>query len=156
MNKNLGNRIKLFRTKNKLSREELSDKLEVSIHTLIKYEQGQREPNLEMINKIAAALNVSANDLLTDDNTIDINSIPRDGVDLLYANGLIALADIFKNLGYKLTENESVLNIFNGNDLIVSIPENDFIEIGKKTLEHINEFSEFEINKLIDTFRILE
>lgn len=63
MNKLLGYRIKLFRTKKKLSREYLSKKLGISIHTLIKYEQGQREPNIETLIKICDLLQLNLDTL---------------------------------------------------------------------------------------------
>lgn len=63
MTKLLGSRIKLFRTKKKISREDLSKKLGISIHTLIKYEQGQREPNIDTLTKICDYLQVSLDTL---------------------------------------------------------------------------------------------
>ncbi len=66
----LGENIKKFRKIKKLSREYLSNKLGISIHTLSKYEQGQREPNIDMINKIANALEVTINELAGEKDTI--------------------------------------------------------------------------------------
>lgn len=63
MNKLLGYRIKLFRTRKKLSREALSQKLEISIHTLIKYEQGQREPTIETLIRICDFLQINLDTL---------------------------------------------------------------------------------------------
>lgn len=76
MSKILGNRIKLFRTKENMTRAELATHLEISIHTLIKYEQGQREPNIETLNKISQILNVSPNTLLADE-TFDIELLNK-------------------------------------------------------------------------------
>lgn len=64
MNKELGKRIKYYRLLKEISRERLVEKLGISIHTLAKYEQGQREPNIETLNKIADTLDVPVTKLL--------------------------------------------------------------------------------------------
>ncbi|MFL0197633.1 helix-turn-helix domain-containing protein [Clostridium sp. WILCCON 0269] len=64
MNKILGSKIKRFRQKKDISRENLSNILGISIHTLSKYEQGQREPSIETLKKIAEALNVPVAELI--------------------------------------------------------------------------------------------
>ncbi|XZM33062.1 helix-turn-helix domain-containing protein [Clostridium perfringens] len=56
--KKLGKNIKSIRQQKSLSREDICKKVNISIHTLAKYEQGQREPNIETLNKIADALEV--------------------------------------------------------------------------------------------------
>lgn len=60
----VGKNIKNIRQSKSISREDLSKALNLSIHAIAKYEQGQREPNIDTLNKIAAALDVSVNDLL--------------------------------------------------------------------------------------------
>jgi transcriptional regulator with XRE-family HTH domain len=64
LNKEIGKRIKYYRLSKELSRNNLVDELGISIHTLAKYEQGQREPNIETLKKIATALDVSIDKLL--------------------------------------------------------------------------------------------
>ena len=61
---NIGEKIKYFRQQRNISREVLSNLLKISIHTLSKYEQGQREPSYETLIKICEILNVSINDIL--------------------------------------------------------------------------------------------
>ena len=63
MNKEIGQRIKYYRQLNNISRENLANKLEISIHTLAKYEQGQREANYETLSKLCSILNISIHDL---------------------------------------------------------------------------------------------
>jgi transcriptional regulator with XRE-family HTH domain len=58
INKNMGSQIKTIRQKQGISRDDFSKQLEISIHTLSKYEQGQREPNFDILKRIAKALNV--------------------------------------------------------------------------------------------------
>lgn len=62
--KELGKNIKSIRQKKLFSREYICEKVGISIHTLAKYEQGQREPNINMLDKLANALEVSKTDLL--------------------------------------------------------------------------------------------
>lgn len=152
----IGTNIKIYRKKQNLTQKELATIVDVTDATINRYEQGQREPNIEMMNKIADALNVSVNDLISDSNTIDISSMSIEDLDFLYGdNDLIALKNIFLKLGYELKQNGPTINIFKGDDIIAIIPENNFIELGRIAIAHINEFSEFQINKLIDTYEFL-
>jgi transcriptional regulator with XRE-family HTH domain len=78
---NVGENIKKFRQEKSISREALSTILGISIHTLAKYEQGQREPNIETLNKIASALDISVSKLMDESyeairNNIDLSLIP--------------------------------------------------------------------------------
>ena len=61
----VGKNIKNIRQSKSISREDLSNALNLSVHAIAKYEQGQREPNIDTLNKIAVALDVSVNDLLS-------------------------------------------------------------------------------------------
>lgn len=63
MKKEIGQRIKYFRQLNNISREDLANKLEISVHTLAKYEQGQREANYEILLKLCSILNISVHDI---------------------------------------------------------------------------------------------
>ena len=53
-----------------MERKELADKLGVSLATITRYEKGDREPNIETIQKISSIFQVPINDLIsTDTNT---------------------------------------------------------------------------------------
>lgn len=67
--KELGKNIKSIRQQKLYSREYICKKVGISIHTLAKYEQGQREPNINMLDKLANALEVSRADLLGIENS---------------------------------------------------------------------------------------
>jgi transcriptional regulator with XRE-family HTH domain len=71
----LSDNIKKFRKANGLSREDLSTKLGISVHTLSKYEQGQREPNVDMLNKISNIFGITINELTGSEKDISISSI---------------------------------------------------------------------------------
>lgn len=53
-----------FRQNNNLSRKELADVLQVTVQTYGAYENGKREPNIDKLCKIAAALHLSIDELL--------------------------------------------------------------------------------------------
>lgn len=50
--------IKLYRNEKKISQEELAEKLGVSRVTITRYENGTRVPSIDMLRKIAKALDV--------------------------------------------------------------------------------------------------
>lgn len=60
----LGNNIKTARKKLKITQKELATRLGIAEITIRKYENGDREPNLETIEKLAAALEVTPYELL--------------------------------------------------------------------------------------------
>lgn len=62
----IGMRIKLFREDNGLSQEELGDRIGISNRHLSKVETGAKKPSLELVLKIANALKITVDDLLTD------------------------------------------------------------------------------------------
>ena len=62
----IGRRIKYYRSEKELSQEALSDAIGITFKHLSNIETGRRYPSLELIVIIANALDVSADDLLTD------------------------------------------------------------------------------------------
>ncbi len=62
----IGRRIKRYRTDKKLSQEGLGQVVSVNAQHISNIEAGRRYPSLELIVMIANALEVSADDLLTD------------------------------------------------------------------------------------------
>lgn len=152
---NIGANIKNYRKKQNLTQKELAIIVDVTDATINRYEQGQREPNIETLNKIADALNVSVSELISDEHTMNISEMSNDDLNFLYDTELVELAEIFKKLGYELKENNSTINILKDDKGIASIPEKDFIELGKQSIKHINEFSEFQINKLLEAYEFL-
>lgn len=56
---NLGDKIKDIREFNGLTQKQLAETLGVSAVTVTRYENGDREPNIDMLEKIAHKLNVS-------------------------------------------------------------------------------------------------
>lgn len=60
----LGNNIKTARKRLKITQKELATRLGIAEITIRKYENGDREPNLETIEKLATALEVTPYELL--------------------------------------------------------------------------------------------
>lgn len=69
----IGDKIKSRRIELKMTQRALAKKLEIPYSTLANYENNYREPNIETLNKIANALEVSTFDLIPDANIEDIN-----------------------------------------------------------------------------------
>ena len=59
-----GNKLRKLRIKEGLKQEELGQKLNIKASTIGMYEQGRREPNNEMLKRIATFFNVSTDFLL--------------------------------------------------------------------------------------------
>ena len=62
----IGRRIKHYRTEKKMSQDDLGDIVHITGRHISNIETGAKGPSLEMLILIANALDVSADDLLTD------------------------------------------------------------------------------------------
>ena len=70
----LGENIKYYRNKLKLTQEQLAIKSELSRTGVHNYECGTRQPNIKILTKIANSLNVTISTLAENDNKIsDVN-----------------------------------------------------------------------------------
>jgi transcriptional regulator with XRE-family HTH domain len=70
---NVGLKIKLLRESRNISREQMTDKLPMSINTYKKIEYGEKIPTLDELKIIAEILNVDPVIFLKDENTSIIN-----------------------------------------------------------------------------------
>ncbi|MBS5927552.1 MAG: helix-turn-helix transcriptional regulator [Clostridium sp.] len=61
----IGEKIKASRQKKQMSREELAKKVGLSKFAIIKYEQGQRIPKVDILLKIAKALDIPSHEFAT-------------------------------------------------------------------------------------------
>lgn len=71
----LGDKIKLYREKKRMTQNEVADILNVSPATISKYESGALEPNIESIKKLAELFGISIDELLSDEKEFDISNI---------------------------------------------------------------------------------
>lgn len=68
----LNDNIKKFREEKNLTQQQLADKLYVSRQTVCRWENGSRCPDLIMAKKLALELDVSMDELISDENGNDI------------------------------------------------------------------------------------
>jgi transcriptional regulator with XRE-family HTH domain len=64
INKQLGKRIRDWRTRRGLTQEELAHRAGLDYSYINQIENGRRNPSVQTIDRIARALGVTANDLL--------------------------------------------------------------------------------------------
>lgn len=65
---NIGENIKKYRKALNISQKDLAKKLNMPISTLANYENNHREPNIEVLNRIAKALRIPIRDIIGDDD----------------------------------------------------------------------------------------
>ena len=68
----LSDNIKKFRGEKNLTQQQLADKLYVSRQTVCRWENGSRCPDLIMAKKLALELDVSMDELISDEDVNDI------------------------------------------------------------------------------------
>lgn len=100
----VGSNIRRFRKEKGLTQNELGDLLEISEAMVGQYERGVRNPKLETIEKIAAALNVTAPDIYGWDEGFNQGGNLADEVDLIekiqnkYGKETVSLIEDFTSL----------------------------------------------------------
>jgi Fic family protein len=72
---NIGNKIKEYREKNKMTQKDIAKILGVEPGTISKYESGMIEPNIESIKKLAETFQISIDELLADENDFDVSKV---------------------------------------------------------------------------------
>jgi transcriptional regulator with XRE-family HTH domain len=159
---NIGENIRNIRKNQKLTLKELGIKISLSEQAIGQYERGEREPNIETLNKIANALEVSLNDLLKDTDIVNLTEADKE-LREMYSNFLasdinfpIILATI-ESYGYKLLQNTNNwdVSIIKNKSVVATIPEKEFIDHGKQMLANIKRYTEFEVYKVIDDYYFL-
>lgn len=158
---NIGNNIKRIRTDKKISQKDFANSINMPISTLANYENNHREPSIEVLTKIAMALEVPVSKLLEDD-TFDLTDSDTETtntyLDLIIGKPeLKPLVDIFRSKGYELRQEikGSDIYLLENEKVKAKIPEKDFADFGTKMIYVINEFTDFEFSKLIDAFEFL-
>ena len=71
----LGDKIKLYREKKRMTQNEVAGILNVSPATISKYESGALEPNIESLKRLAELFEISIDELLSDEKEFDISKI---------------------------------------------------------------------------------
>lgn len=158
----IGNNIKLYRKQKGLTQKQLAEKIGTTDSAITRYESNSREPSIETITKIAAALGIPVSKLIEED-TFNLTDSDTEKVDtyidlIIGVPELKPLIPIFRNKGYELRQDMKGSDVYLIKDEkpIAKIPEKDFAEFGKQMLYVINEFTDFEFSKLIDIFTFLD
>jgi transcriptional regulator with XRE-family HTH domain len=149
----LGEKIKFYRNKLKLSQEELANKCNLSRNAIYNYENNKRAPTIATLLKIAENLDMPASDLL--DNCDSINP---------YENKLELLKSIDKDIQntihvekekstkYELEMNalynKSFFDLFNWKT--IKMKPHDYFKfiLSLCPLDEINNFTEEDLNEL--------
>lgn len=92
---NIGSKIKKLRIASGYNQTQFAKMLEIPRTTYINYENGHREPSKEMIEKIAAALNVEISDLIGQPITIS------------YDEKEYLIEQLMNKLGYQIIGDDS-------------------------------------------------
>lgn len=98
MFENLGNKLKMARLNNKLSRKQAAELIGVNVGTIGMYETGERLPSLPVIVKLATHYRVSVDYLLdchtkpADNDTLSLDGLTDDQIRVLKLT-----ADCFRN-----------------------------------------------------------
>ena len=156
----IGDTIKKYRKQKNISQKEMSKILNIPYSTYSNYENNNRTPTTDILNKIAAALGITVNDLIKDD-TIDITNMNDDTefyIDCIIERPeLKPIIDILKKHNYTLRQDikGSDIHLIKNGIEEAYVPEDDFINFGLSMVNAINEFTEFQLNKLIDIFTML-
>lgn len=113
---NLGDNIKHYRKAASLTQKELGDKINKAEVTIRKYENGQREPKLEIIKEIGNALGVPPSELIKFKGT-DSNSrfkitlgIEPGVIESEYNEDVEDLVDLIGHLTYLYDEDKEKYN----------------------------------------------
>ena len=73
---NLGEKIRYFRRAKNLTQKQLGDLIGISASNITKYEKGNIEPNLSILEKIAEVLEINVTELMTskqiEENTLNM------------------------------------------------------------------------------------
>lgn len=94
----LGNRIKSLREAKGLKQEELAQKVSVSPSAIGMYETNKREPNNEIILKLAEFFNVSTDYLLGKSDIRNPNKIDESKLNVAFESGYDGLNETNKTL----------------------------------------------------------
>ena len=69
MKDSIANNIRVFRKKKRITQAELSQKTGLSRNTIVNFENSKRDPRIKDLRKIANALNVPIEELISENGT---------------------------------------------------------------------------------------
>ena len=82
---NMGQRLRLLRTQNKLTQKQVADRLGLAVSAISSYESGVRFPTYQTLVKLASMYHVSCDYLIGAPGvrTIDVSGLDDDEIDII-------------------------------------------------------------------------
>lgn len=77
----IGEKLLRFRKVNNMTQKELSEKCGCSMNTISRYENGERMPTIDTLERIAAVFNISTAELLADVDMLSYDSELKNSVE---------------------------------------------------------------------------
>ena len=115
----IGNKIKKYREKNKMTQKDIAEILEVEAGTISKYESGMIKPNIESLKRLADNFHITVDELIKEDeekfdiSKINVLEVLREQKEMrlkgnLYHNTQVIFAYNTNHIeGSKLTEDQT-------------------------------------------------
>lgn len=174
---NINSKIKYYREKMQMSKSELARKIGVSPSYITMLENGSKSnPSLEILTKIAIALNISLKELDEEQYSKNIAELFASGSlldvareqieenskrnDIEYNQLYDDIETLFEKYDYILESDdncnsidEELITIIKDEEDILTIRKSVLISSGESILKLINEFNEFAIQKLINELK---
>jgi transcriptional regulator with XRE-family HTH domain len=162
----IGNRIKKLRKEKGLTQREMSDILNIPYSTYSNYENNNREPSVELLDKVGEILGVSRFDLLYDPEKLiaDLEAFHKKAERLLaeesesaeeHENLYNEISDALMDFDYFVPEYEKQTEEFfdpisititdSHDEEIATIDQSRFVELGEKMLSDIEKYKEMRI-----------
>lgn len=149
--------IKKYRKEKKLTQKQLAVLCDISTSYVQQLELGQKEnPSIEILTKIATALETSVESLLTPDDQVNFSNIPKSErgpiEDFFFDNpDTFDIINFLESHGYNIeydSENITIISRVNG-DKIGPIPVNDFTDFDN-TLKKLLDYTKSIADKFVD------
>lgn len=131
---NIGERIRHYRSKKKITMKKLGKMIDLSEQAIGNYERGDRTPNLEIIKKIANALDVPIIDIIGAEKAIGLEPTSKEESELLNAvNNTVSTNEfIYSKSELEDIDKQEYITEFI-NDLILEKPyDKKIVDIKKK------------------------
>lgn len=163
---NIGENIKLFRKKNKLTQKQLSELIGVSTITIQNYENNRRTPSIDTLQNISEVLNISLNQLLAS-YINEHNELITDILNYIYPDSecidstpvysVPSLEDIFENyFGFHMPNDPNKIDEDTLTEMLLTILINNlkkFIELFSLYNKLILSFKESNLKILDNTLK---
>lgn len=142
MDSNVGDQIREMRHMKGMTQQQLADRAKISVNSLRRYEANTRQPNIDILNRIADALSVTPGELLWSDPDSQLPYV-----------WVIEIEEKMKQAGFGLGFDEDNNMWINYPDGILEVTDKDLLDLNKNT----NSFLQFKLEELkqqkIDQFR---